>query len=136
MIEDAKTTLAQENEVVSYQKSGQTRQRRVFSPRTDIYEDDEAIYIVADIPGSDEESIDISLEKNVLSIHASPKFEHPEKLRLVYAEYGEGDFVRSFALSDQIDQRNIEASVKNGVLNLRLPKAGPVKAHKIVVKSA
>lgn len=135
MLENTKTTAAQKKEAVPSQKSGQKREQRVYSPRTDIYEDDEAIFVVADIPGADEKSIDITLEKNVLSIHASPISELPEKLSLVYAEYGVGDYQRSFALSDQIDRENIRASVKNGVLSLCLPKAGPVKAQKITVKS-
>ena len=133
------TEKTSEIEVQNHEKSLPHRKeqvdRKVYSPRTDIYEDGEAIFVVADIPGADDKSIDITLEKNVLSIHASPVYEYPEKLRLIYAEYGVGDYQRSFALSDQIDQANIQASVKNGVLSLRLPKAGPVKAHKITVKS-
>jgi HSP20 family protein len=135
MLENTKTPAAQKQEVVPYQKLGQKHEQRVFSPRTDIYEDGEAIYVVADIPGADEKSIDITLEKNVLSIHASPVYEQPENMKLVYAEYGVGDFQRSFALSDQIDQENIRANVKNGVLFLCMPKTGPVKAHKINVRS-
>lgn len=135
MAENTKTTEAQQQEVVSYQKLGQKREQRIYSPHTDIYEDSEAIFVVADIPGADEKTIDISLEKNVLTIHASPMYEQPEKLKLIYAEYGAGVYMRSFALSDQIDQANIQANVKNGVLYLRLPKAGPVKAHRITVKS-
>ena len=123
-----------QGKTVPYPRRGQGEQR-VYSPRTDIYEDGDAIYLIADIPGADEKSIDITLEKNVLSIQASPVYEYPENLRLVYAEYGIGDYRRSFALSNQIDQANIQADVKNGVLSLRLPKAGPVKARKIAVKS-
>ncbi|HMD88949.1 MAG TPA: Hsp20/alpha crystallin family protein [Anaerolineaceae bacterium] len=135
MLDNTKIMAAQKKEAVPSQKSGQKREQRVYLPRTDIYEDDEAIFVVADIPGADEKSTEITLEKNVLSIHASPVYEIPEKLSLVYAEYGVGDYQRSFTLSDQIDRENIQASVKNGVLSLRLPKAGPVKAQKITVKS-
>jgi Molecular chaperone (small heat shock protein) len=135
MAENTNILETQKREVSSEKNLGQRRRQRVFSPRTDIYEDGETIFVVADIPGADENSINISLEKNVLSIHASPEIEFPEKLKLVYAEYGMGDYQRSFVLSDQIDQENSQANVKNGVLSLRLPKAGPVKAHKITVRS-
>jgi HSP20 family protein len=55
---------------------------------------------------------------------------------MAYAEYDVGDFQRSFSLTDQIDQENIEATVKDGVLRLRLPKAPQAKARKIAVKAA
>lgn len=112
-----------------------TRDRRVFSPRTDIIESGENYLIVADIPGSDEKNVNITLEKNVLSIEAHTESAAPEGYNLVLSEYGLGDYARSFVLSDQIDREKIEASVKNGVLRLVLPKAGPAKAHNIKVNA-
>lgn len=112
-----------------------TRDRRVFSPRTDIIESGENYLIVADIPGSDEKNVNITLEKNVLSIEAHTESAAPEGYSLVLSEYGLGDYARSFVLSDQIDREKIEASVKNGVLRLVLPKAGPAKAHNIKVNA-
>lgn len=110
-----------------------TRDRRVFSPRTDIIESGDRYLIVADIPGADESSVNITLEKNVLSIEAHTETASPEGYSLVLSEYGLGDYARSFVLSDQIDREKIEASVKDGVLRLVLPKAGPAKAHSIKV---
>jgi HSP20 family molecular chaperone IbpA len=55
---------------------------------------------------------------------------------LTYAEYGVGDFKRKFTLSNEIDKDRINAVVKDGVLSLKMPKAGPAKAQKIEVKSA
>lgn len=112
-----------------------TRDRRVFSPRTDIIESGENYLIVADIPGADEKNVNITLEKNVLSIEAHTESAAPEGYSLVLSEYGLGDYARSFVLSDQIDREKIEASVKDGVLRLVLPKAGPAKAHNIKVNA-
>lgn len=112
-----------------------TRDRRVFSPRTDIIESGENYLIVADIPGADEKNVNITLEKNVLSIEAHTESAAPEGFSLVLSEYGLGDYARSFVLSDQIDREKIEASVKDGVLRLVLPKAGPAKAHNIKVNA-
>ena len=53
----------------------------------------------------------------------------------MYAEYGVGDYQRRFVISSEIDQEKIEANVKNGVLHLRLPKAGPAKTRKIAVRT-
>jgi HSP20 family protein len=111
-----------------------TRDRRVFIPRADIYETENEIVVVTDIPGCDEHSIDITLEKNVLKINGFVEPKLPEGYTLTYAEYGIGDYQRTFALSDEIDREQIDATVKDGVLRLVLPKAGPAKTHKISVK--
>ncbi len=112
-----------------------TRQRRVYVPRADIYETRDDVVVTADVPGVDEKSVDITLEKNVLTINAYPADYQPEGYSLVYSEYGVGDYQRRFVISNEIDQEKIEASVKNGVLHLRLPKAGPAKARKISVRT-
>ena len=113
-----------------------TRARKAFVPRVDIFEDNDSITIVADVPGVDAEALDISLEKEVLTINGYVEPVEPEDYSLAYAEYEEGDFVRRFTLSNKIDQEKIEASVKDGVLRLCLPKIGPAKARKIAVSAA
>lgn len=112
-----------------------TRDRRAFVPRVDIYEDSEAIVVVADMPGVNEGSVDITLDKGVLTINGYVEPSAPEGYSLAYAEYDVGDYERSFQLSDQIDQSGIEAAVRDGVLSLRLPKIGPAQARKIAVKA-
>jgi len=112
-----------------------TRQRRIYIPRADIYETHGDVVVIADIPGVDEKSVDITLEKNVLTINAYPVDYQPEGYSPVYSEYGMGDYQRRFVISNEIDQEKIEASVKNGVLYLRLPKAGPAKTRKITVRT-
>ncbi len=112
-----------------------TRQRRVYIPRADIYETHDDVVVIVDIPGADEKSVDISLEKNVLTINAYPADYQPEGYSTVYSEYGMGDYQRRFVISNEIDQEKIEAGVKNGVLHLRLPKAGPAKTRKITVRT-
>jgi HSP20 family protein len=110
-----------------------TRDRLAFVPRADVYETEEAIVVVADMPGVDENSVDITLEDNVLTINGYVEPEQPEGHSLAYAEYRVGDYVRAFTLSDQIDQEGIEATVKDGVLQLHLPKAAAAKPRKIPV---
>jgi HSP20 family protein len=112
-----------------------TRDRRVFSPRTDIIETRDQYLIVADIPGCNEKKVNITLEKNVLTINATTSSEYPKDKALILTEFGVGDYYRSFVISDQIDREKIEAKVKNGVLRLRLPKAGPAKTQRISIKA-
>jgi len=113
-----------------------TRNRPVFIPRVDIMEKGNAIVLLADIPGVDERHLDITLEKGVLTIHGSVEPERYRDYELAYAEYSIGDYRRSFTISDEIDHDNIEARVKNGVLQLILPKAKPLLPKKIKVKGA
>lgn len=111
-----------------------TRARRVFIPRTDIIEKVDSIVLIADMPGVDEQHVDITLEKGVLTVFGTVDAEYHQDYRVAYAEYGIGDYRRSFTVTDEIDQDKIEATVKDGVLRLILPKAEEVKPKKITVK--
>lgn len=108
---------------------------RVFVPRSDVYETDEAIVVVAEMPGVSEEDVEITLEKNILSITGRVEEETPEGLRLALGEYGSGDFERRFALSQTVDRDGIAAKVKNGILTLTLPKAKEAQPRRIEVKA-
>lgn len=112
-----------------------TRDRLAFVPRADIYETEEAITVVADMPGVDENSLDITLEDNVLSIDGYVESFQPEGYSLAYAEYRVGDYQRAFTLSDQIDRDGIEAVVKDGVLRLHLPKITEARKRKIAIRA-
>ncbi len=113
-----------------------TRENRVYVPRTDIYENDKEVVVVADVPGADEGSVEIMLENDRLTINAFVTPERPENYSLAYAEYGVGDFQRSFALSHEIDRDGITAVIKDGVLRLTMAKREQPKSQKIAVKPA
>jgi HSP20 family molecular chaperone IbpA len=102
-----------------------TQERIVFTPRTDIYETEGNFVLVADMPGVDEKSVDVTLEENVLTIVGRTREFAPQGYRKVYDEIERGDYRRSFVLSDRADAGAIEASVKNGVLRVMVPKAKP-----------
>ena len=114
-----------------------TSDRLTFVPLADIYETEKKdLVLLLDMPGVDEKSLDISLEKDILTIKGSveePKIE--EGYRCSHAEYRYGNYERSFTLSDKVDGDKIEATIKNGVLKLTLPKEYKNKAKKINVKS-
>jgi HSP20 family protein len=111
-----------------------TRDRVAFVPHTDIYETDQEIIVVTDMPGVDAESVDITLEKNVLTINGYVEPMELEGYTLAYAEYRVGDYQRRFSLSNEIDQEKIEATMKDGVLFLHLPQVGPT-TRKIAVQA-
>jgi len=126
----------QKREASSPVETERTQAKKVFIPRVDICETKDAIVLLADMPGVDEKSIDITLEKNVLTLLGRVGPDTYEGYRAAYVEYEAGDYERAFTLSDEIDRDRIDASVRNGVLRLTLPKAEPVKLRKINVKSA
>lgn len=122
------------DEELSNPQSGEpTRNRRVFAPRADVFETQDTIVVLADMPGVNESSIDITLEKNVLTIHGFTSPQAEEGLRLIYCECPEGNYRRVFVLSEEVDRDGIQASVKNGVLKLVLPKSVKARARKITV---
>jgi HSP20 family protein len=110
-----------------------TRDRLAFVPRADVYETEEAIVVVADMPGVDENSIDVTLENDVLTIDGYVEPDYPEDYNLAFAEYQVGDYVRAFTLADTIDRDGIEATVKDGVLRLHLPKITEARTRKIAI---
>jgi HSP20 family protein len=125
----------EKEEVTPTEQTERTRDVRCFMPRADIYEQDEQIVIVADVPGADQDSIEITLEKSILTINAYIDPLSPEGYSLTFAEYEIGDYQRSFRLSNEIDRDKIEAIVKDGVLRLYLPKSSEARARKISVKA-
>jgi HSP20 family protein len=112
-----------------------TRERPVYAPRVDIVETEDALEVLADMPGVTKDSVEVTLEQRVLSIRGRADVAVPEGLAPWYLEYEPGDYERSFTLSDAVDPGGIEARVRGGVLHLRLPKAGPAKRQRIEVKA-
>lgn len=133
MTEKSLEVKKQEAEIV--EGAERTHNNRVFVPRVDIYETNEEIVVVADMPGVDESGVDILLEKKELKISGFVKPFEPEGFQLAYQEYAVGDYERSFTLSEEIDRNRIEAKMKDGVLQLHLPKAPEFKTRKIEVKA-
>lgn len=133
MAETAKDV--QKKEAETPEKGELTRARKIYSPAVDIIERKDDILVLADMPGVNDASVDITLEKNVLTIYGKVDPEIPEKHTLYLSEYGVGDYQRVFTLTDEVDREKIQATVKNGVLKILLPKAEVLKTKKISVKA-
>jgi HSP20 family protein len=107
----------------------------VFIPAVDIFENQDALVLIADMPGVNSEGVDIHLKDSELTISGRPKKEEKKQVSPIYTEYESGGFLRSFTLSNAIDQTKIEASMKDGVLKVILPKAEVAKPRQIVVQA-
>ncbi len=112
-----------------------TRVRRSFKPRVDLYEGNDVIMLAVDLPGVRTEDVDITVEKDRLTVTGTKTERAPEDYRVVYSEFCHGDYKRSFILSNDIDRDNIKASFDNGVLRLTLPKVETAKARKITLQN-
>lgn len=112
----------------------QTKPGPVFVPAADIFETEKALVLLADLPGVSQENLDIDLRENVLTISgAVPEDENGSEL---LKEYHIGRYFRQFTLSEVIDQEGIDATLKNGVLRLTLPKTEKARPRKISVSSS
>lgn len=108
----------------------------VFTPDVDIFESDQEITLLADIPGVNAENLNIDLRENILTITGEvSSTRDPEEQELI-VEYETGTYYRQFSLSNVIDQNKIDAKLTDGVLRLRLPKVEKASPKKIEVKVA
>jgi HSP20 family protein len=109
--------------------------QRVYMPRVDIAESNDAFVVLADMPGVDEKNVEIVCENDTLTIRGKVEPQEFAGHRSAWQEYGEGNYERAFTLSNDVDRDGISAVMKNGVLKLTLPKGGPAKTRKIEVKA-
>ena len=110
-----------------------TRPGRTFIPDVDIYETPDSLWLRADMPGVDEQSIEISVNDGVLSVQGQVAVKDYENLAPIYTEYNVGNYARRFTLANTIDAERISARMKNGVLELELPKAEKAKPRRIAI---
>jgi HSP20 family molecular chaperone IbpA len=115
-------------------KEESTIPARVFLPPADIYETNDALNVVIEMPGVEKSSVDIRVEDGVLKIDGRLDFSKYQGLQPLYTEYNVGHYSRSFRLSSKIDQNKIAAELKDGVLALVLPKVVEAKPRTIQVK--
>jgi HSP20 family protein len=112
-----------------------TRDRPVFAPATDIAEREDAVVVLCDMPGVDEQRLDITLEEGVLTLLGYPDAAAPADHELVYRGYTPGVFRRAFTLGSDVDPNKIRAKIANGVLRLELGKLEQSQPRKIPVQT-
>lgn len=113
----------------------QTRPGAVYSPSVDIFENDTAITVLADMPGVKADDLKIDLRESVLTLTGRATLSAGAKESVVIREYQSGTFFRQFTLSETIDQAKIDAQLTDGVLRLELPKVEKARPRQIAVRS-
>jgi HSP20 family molecular chaperone IbpA len=114
----------------------QTRTGPVYLPAVDIFENDNTITLLADMPGVKASDLDIDLRENVLTLTGRVTAAGGAKESSVLREYRPGTFFRQFTLSEAIDQPKIDAQLTDGVLRLELPKVEKARPRQIAVRSS
>jgi HSP20 family molecular chaperone IbpA len=109
---------------------------RLYTPGADIMERPGEIELIVDMPGVEEKSVEVAIEKGVLTIegHVVHEKEH-EGHTLRHREYGTGDYRRTFRISDELDTEKVTATFKDGTLRLKIQKAGKAAPRKIEIKA-
>ena len=104
-------------------------------PPADVYEDADGITLELDIPGVSKERLNLQANKNALLIEGSARLDMPQGMAALYADVRSTLYRRSFVLSDELESEKTEASLKDGVLTVRIPKRAEVKPRRIEVRA-
>lgn len=104
-----------------------------FTPAVDVIETEQGILLVADMPGVRSDALDVRVEKGTLVIHGAVDLASP-KGQPIYREYNEGNYHRSFSLSEDVDTDRITAEIVDGVLKIEIPKAERAKPRRIEIR--
>jgi HSP20 family protein len=123
--------VQEKKELVS--KEEKTVPARYYVPNSDIYETEDALTVVMEVPGVEKKDIDVHLENDVLRVEGRIDFGKYEGLEPLYTEYNVGHFARTFTLSSKIDQQQISAQLKDGVITLTLKKAHEAAPRRIAI---
>jgi HSP20 family molecular chaperone IbpA len=132
MADGRKLAVQEKKETPS--KEEKTIPARYFTPPTDIYETENDLTVVMEVPGVEKKDITVGVENGVLHVDAQIDFSKYEGLGPVYAEYNVGHYRRAFSLSDKIDQDGISAELSDGVLKLKLNKSKEARPRRIEIK--
>ncbi len=115
--------------------TGAAGERVLFTPPIDIYETPEGLVLVADLPGVSVKTLDLQVQDNKLTLLGRLANPAPAGARLLHKEYEEGDFLRSFILSENVDHERVTARLNNGVLEVVLPHATKSTPRRIQVNT-
>jgi HSP20 family protein len=107
----------------------------VLRPPVDIYEDAEGITLTADMPGVSRERLNIEVDKDMLLVEGDARIDMPEGMEALYADVRTTRYRRSFTLSGELETGEINASLKDGVLSVRIPTRAEVRPRRIEVRA-
>jgi HSP20 family protein len=132
--QEVRTTTAQQPQQPQQQPQQQQADNRAMVPRVDVLEDETGITLLADLPGVPKDQLELKVEGDTLLIEGAVAPVTPGGLEPVYAEVRVPRYRRAFTLSRELDTGRIDANLKDGVLNLRIPKQEHAQPRRITVQ--
>jgi HSP20 family protein len=136
MAKEARTEIRKAEKAGVPTVAEQTRSGPVYSPAVDIFENDNSITVLADMPGVKPQDLQIDLRESVLTLAGRVTMPESPTESDVLREYRSGTFFRQFTLAETIDQAGIDAKLADGVLRLALPKVEKAKPRQITVRTS
>jgi HSP20 family molecular chaperone IbpA len=124
-----------ETDVQALPQSQSQQAYAVLRPRVDLLESDDSWLLRAEMPGVDETHVDVTLERQVLTISGVAELTEPEGFERHYGEFRPRRYERSFRLPEEIERNGVEATVEHGVLSIRIPKGKEAQPQRIAVKT-
>jgi HSP20 family molecular chaperone IbpA len=106
-----------------------------IKPATDIIEKEDGFYIYVDMPGVEKKDLIIDLNEDELKVSGKAEYVTPEGRKLAHVEFGGGEYFRSFTISHIVDKERIKATLKDGVLELHLPRLEKIQPRKIDIQA-
>jgi HSP20 family protein len=104
-------------------------------PPVDVFEDADGLTLLADLPGVSKERLNVRVERDTLIVEGDLEIALPEQMQAVYADIRSTHYQRRFALSDELETEAIDASLKDGVLTVRIPKRAEAKPRRIEIRT-
>jgi len=109
-------------------------QALVMVPPTDVFEEAEGITLQLDMPGVDKDRLNLQANKNTLTIEGGARLDMPQGMTALYADVRSTLYRRSFVLSDELESDKTDATLKDGVLTVRIPKRAELRPRRIEVR--
>ncbi|WP_029226434.1 Hsp20/alpha crystallin family protein [Burkholderia ubonensis] len=134
MSDTTQLTQREQGTVTRDEREGAARPVTV-APAVDIFEDSQGVTLWADLPGVTKDKLEVNVHDSSLSIEAQAAVPTPQDLRLQYAEVRVPHFARTFTLSPDFDTSKIDASLKDGVLKLSIPRREEARPRRIEIKA-
>jgi HSP20 family protein len=129
----AANNMTAQNEKKSLQTREETRSSdKYLKPAVNIIETESGLILTADIPGAAKETLDINVEKGILTINAPISRSMPGNP--VYTEFELAPYYRQFSIPESLDHEKASADLNNGILTLKIPKAAAAKPRKIEIR--
>jgi HSP20 family protein len=135
MTTELQTSDRQANQQPQSRTDGQAREQPFVVPPVDVFENESGITLLADLPGVARDRLALRVDGDNLLIEANAATAEPQGMELVYGEASYASYRRQFTLSRELDASRIEASLKDGVLRLTIPKLDEAKPRRIEVRA-